>query len=327
VARGTGELAAARVRVRMRPLEPGVDPSAEVESVAGDAHPVAVFAIAHITDRDGDTIAIWVCDRVGRRTTIQRMAMRGDNIRQDAEVLELEAIELIRVSIAGLWPPAKLPSNPTSPAPAAAPAPPPPAALETAAGENAAGVASSASATPAQAAEGRRPELSVGLGVAGLRDAGGPSTEWMAALTARARWPGGLAAFASLAGLGPSVTLTGIGGSAALHRALGTAGGAWFFSSYGPLDAFVVAALGAARVEVAGAASSPTRVAHAGDAWAALGSAGPGAEIKLGRHVAVAVAADVVWAWSRLDVSIGETRTHALSRPGVLGTVGLQGSF
>ena len=75
--RVTGELTAARFRVAIMPLDLGRDPGPQVEVVAPESNPVAVFAMTHISDRDGDTIAIWVCDRLGRRTTIQRMAYFG----------------------------------------------------------------------------------------------------------------------------------------------------------------------------------------------------------------------------------------------------------
>ena len=127
LARVTGELAAARFQVVVVALDPNVDPTRQVETVTPESNPVAAFAIAHIRDANADTVAIWVCDRLGRRTTIQRMAMRGSDISQDAEVLALEAIELIRVSIAGLWPPP--PRGPSTQEPAAPPAAAPEPAL------------------------------------------------------------------------------------------------------------------------------------------------------------------------------------------------------
>jgi len=118
-----GELSAARFRVRVMPLDPARDPGPQVESVAIDAHPVAAFAITRITDQDGDTIAIWVCDRLARRTTIQRMAISGEDIQQDAEVLALKAIEMIRGNTAGPWP-TRAAAN-AAPTAAAGPVPPP----------------------------------------------------------------------------------------------------------------------------------------------------------------------------------------------------------
>jgi hypothetical protein len=357
LARVTGELAAARFRVTVLPLDPNQEPKHQVESIAPEANPVAVFAIAHITDPEGDTIAIWVCDRVGRRTAIQRMATRGDNIRQDAEVLALQAIELIRVSIGGLWPaprgaaasPSKstMPSTPPPPprsetAPAAQPpsrstTPPAPAAPPTA--PAAATVASEPaepapapppppeSAVPSPATAGARPEVSVGLGVAALRDAAAPSMQWMGALTAVARWPGGFAARASFAGLGSSVTLSGLGGTAELHEQLATLGAAWFLSTGGPAAFYGALALGAVHVAVSGAATDPGRAGRTDGAWASIGSAGLGTQVRLGDRISVGAGIDLVWPWSRLDVQVGDTRTSAALRPGALLSLTLQASF
>jgi hypothetical protein len=93
--------------------------------VAPESHAVAAFAIAHFGEPNGRTIAIWVSDRVGRRTNIVRMEMQGDDISQDAAVLALNAIELIRVSLAGLWPAPSQVTTPAPPAPTPEPAQPP----------------------------------------------------------------------------------------------------------------------------------------------------------------------------------------------------------
>lgn len=344
LARVTGELAAARFRVTVLPLDPSKEPSPQVESIAPESNPVAVFAIAHVTDRDGDTIAIWVCDRVGRRTTIQRMAMRGDNIRQDAEVLALEAIELIRISIGGLWPaprgavapPSSTPiASPTAPPSLTGPPPPPtpidaPAAAastERAAQPPAATTPPSEPVAPLPWIAGDRPEFSVGLGLAALRDAAAPSTQWMGALTAVLRWPGGFAARASFAGVGSPVTLSGVGGTAQLHEQLATVGAAWFLSTGGPAALYGALALGAVHLDVSGAATDPARAGHGDGTWASIGALGLGTQIRLGRRVSLGAGVDLVWTWSRLDVQVGDTRTSAALRPGVLFTLMLQASF
>jgi hypothetical protein len=353
LARITGELGAARFRVQVMPLDPTREPSPQVESVAIDAHPVAAFAIAHITDQDGDTIAIWVSDRVGRRTTIQRMAIRGENIKQDAEVLALEAIELIRVSIAGLWPTPRPPAPATAPAPAAAnPAPPapsataPPASTATPPITPVKPVPLTAPARPAATVEapgvnavapvaapivpwvaGDRPEIAVGLGMTALRDSGGQSMQWLGALAAVARWPRGFAARASVAGLGSSATLSRTGGTADVHQLLASLGAAWFWSLDARMDVYVVGAIGAARIHVSGASTDPTLVPQNDGTWVSTGSIGLGTQVRLSQRVSLAGTAEVLWAWSRLDVLINQTRTDALLRPAALFTVALQASF
>jgi len=351
LARITGELGAARFRVQVMPLDPTRELSAQVESVAIDAHPVAAFAIAHVTDQDGDTIAIWVSDRVGRRTTIQRMAIRGENIKQDAEVLALEAIELIRVSIAGLWPapraPVNLagappaPANPvpaardaTPPAPVAAanptPAPPagatsPIATADAPGGNIPASVPARVPVAPWVAQN--RPEISVGIGVAGLRDSAGQPLQGLGALTAAVRWQRGFALRAALAGLGSSATFSGAGGTADVHHLLATAGAAWFWSLEGPADVYVTAALGAARVQASGATTDPGLEAYQPSSWVSTGSTGLGGQVRLSQRVSLGATAELLWAWARLDVKIVESKTDALLRPAALFTAALQASF
>lgn len=295
LARVTGELAAARFKVTVVPLDPHLDPTPQVETVAPESKAVAAIAIGHMTDYNGDTIAIWVCDRLGRRTTIQRMTMRGNTISQDAEVLALEAIELIRVSIAGLWPVPR-------------PAPPEPN-------------------TPLPTKGWERPEISVGIGIASLQDAGMPSPQWMGALTAMAKWPRGFAVRGQVTGLGPSLTLTRTDGTAAVHRELVSLGLAWFFWSGERVHSYLAMAAGAEHVDAAGAAAVPARGTHASSAWAPIASAGLGGTAQLTPRVSLSASVDGLWAWSKLDVLIGDTQTKPFSRPGALVNVGLRATF
>lgn len=350
LARIHAELGAARFRVQVMPLDPARDPGPQVESVGYDAHPVAVFAIAHVTDRDGDTIAIWVSDRVGRRTTIQRMAIRGENIKQDAEVLALQAIELIRISIAGLWPgpppaapphpalPPPRPPAPAAPAPTSGTAPPsapieanapppePPPPVVTAKAPVEPAPATIATARPPWTA-GDRPEIEVGLGIAGLRDSGGQAAQWLGALTALARWRAGLAVRVSMAALGSSATLGGAAANAQLRQLLASAGAAWFWPLEGPVDVYAAASLGAARVASSGATNDPARTTMSGSAWVPTGAGGLGAQVRLGQRLSLAGAAELLWAWTRLDVQLGDSKSGALLRPAGLFTLALQASF
>jgi hypothetical protein len=149
----------------------------------------------------------------------------------------------------------------------------------------------------------------------------------MGALTAVARWPGGFAARASFAGFGSGVTLAGVGGTADLHEQLATVGAGWFLSTGGPAAFYGSLALGAVHLDVSGAATDAARARQEDGTWASIGSAGLGTQVRLGRRVSVAAGVDLVWAWSRLDVQVGDTRTSASLRPGALATLTLQASF
>jgi hypothetical protein len=295
LARVTGELAAARFQVKIVPLDPTLDPTPQVETVAPESNAVAAFAIAHVTDSSDDTIAIWVCDRLGRRTTIERMTMRGKDVSQEAEVLALEAIELIRVSIAGLWPP------PTR-------------------------LSSGDQVDRGPVAQSLRPMISIALGAAMLQDIGGPSRQWMASVTGMARWARGFALRAQLGGLGPAVTITGSNGTAAIHREIVSAGPAWVFRMGDKVDSFVSMAAGAEHLAADGASPDPT-LARARSAWAGLASVGVGAAARLGARISLFGSVEGLWTLSRLDLRIGATRTAAFSRPGALVNVGLQANF
>ena len=209
--------------------------------------------------------------------------MRGDNIRQDAEVLALEAIELIRVSIGGLWPAPRAAVTAPSRAAARRRARPhrrcrrdrrhhrqhlrhaAPATRRRRTDGDRRGCRATEAPLPAVTASTRtpwrpcrgpradRPELTLGLGVAALRDAAAPSTQWVGALSAVARWPGGFAARASFAGfriIGHPV------GSRGHRRSFMTRLRCWepggTFRPRGPRRSTGPMALGAAHVDVSG---------------------------------------------------------------------------
>jgi len=292
--RVTGELTAAEFQTTLVTLDPSQDPTTQVETVAPESGAVAAFAIAHIGDPNGHTIAIWVSDRVGHRTSILRMAIQGDDISHDAEVLALNAIELIRVSLAGLWP---------TPPPAAAP--------------------------PSRATEpSQRPQVTIGLGIAAQQDVGLPSPQWMGSLMAMVTWPHGLGIRAAIDGLGPALTLTGNYGTAAVHRQLALLGLAWTFLRRARVQSFVVASAGVAHLSGEGSTSDPTRaVARSDAAWSALGAAGIAASVRLARMLWLAAELDGIATVPSLVIRVADTETKPFSRPGVLGHVGLHISF
>lgn len=297
LARVTGELTAARFQVTVAPLDTTRDPTPQVETVAPELQPVAAFAITTQGTATGgeDSVAIWVCDRLGRRTTIQRRQMRNgqSTVSKDAEVLALEAIELIRVSIAGLWP----------------------------AHSSAPGIESFSGAPRRQT-----PELSVGLGVAVLQDDAVGGSEWMGALTSVVNWPRGFLLRAQLRGLGPGVTATGTYGSAELRRRAATLGVGWMFWSAERVQSMVILGLGVEHLAVDGSAEDVER-AHSLRAWSGLATAGVGARARIGSVFSLAVELDGVFAFPPSAVRIGDTETKRLSRPGLLISGGLQARF
>src|SRR4051812_2641308 len=73
LARITGELTAARLRVVIVPLDASTDPIEQVENAGGDLAPVAAFALVRAAGGSGASVELWVSDRLAHRTTIQRL--------------------------------------------------------------------------------------------------------------------------------------------------------------------------------------------------------------------------------------------------------------
>ena len=65
-------------------------------------------------DRDlgSNRVTIWVSSRLTGTTTIRRMPVEGGNIDRSATRLAVESVELIRASLAGLWPSSPVPRPP-----------------------------------------------------------------------------------------------------------------------------------------------------------------------------------------------------------------------
>jgi hypothetical protein len=295
LARVSGELAAARFQVRLGTLDREVDPGQQVDAAVTETGALAALAI----QGGNDSLAIWVFDRVGQVATIQRMPLRQNDVARDAQVLALQAIELIRVSIINTWSP---------------PAPPPPAPVEP-------------EPAPVAAPVGRRAPVSLGLGVASLWDRGMPGPQWMASLNAALGLGRGLAAYVRLAGLGPSLTVERTDGTASIDRQVGALGMSWVFWTHARWDLYVALAVGAEHVQAQGMTSDPTRGAHSGNGWLPFVLGGVGGTARLGQHLSLVAEVDGVAALSRLDVRIGDIRTQPFSLPGILGDVGLRATF
>ena len=294
LARVTGELTAAEFQTSFVTLDPSQDPTTQVETVAPESRAVAAFAIAHIGDPQGRTIAIWVSDRVGRRTSILRMAIQGDDISHDAAVLAVNAIELIRVSLAGLWPA------------------PPPATTTTA---------------PKHAAEpSQRPQVTLGLGFTAQQDIALQWPQLMGSLMAMVTWPRGLGIMAQVSGLGPALTLQGSDGTATVYRQHASLGLAWTFLRRERVESFVVVSAGVAHLSGEGATTDPARaVARSGAAWSALGAAGIAARVRLVKMLWLGAELDGVATVPPLDIRVADAKPS--SHFGVLANVGLQVCF
>ena len=104
LARVSGELAAAPFKTITVPIDPDGDIMAQVERAGNDQAATAAFAIVRDRDPGSGRVTIWVSNRVSGTTTMQRMQVEGGNVDRAAARLAVETVELVRASLAELWP-------------------------------------------------------------------------------------------------------------------------------------------------------------------------------------------------------------------------------
>jgi len=166
----------------------------------------------------------------------------------------------------------------------------------------------------------------VGLGVATLWDLRS-TPQWMGSLHLERRFGARLAVQASVAGLGSSLTIPAPDTSASIERERGSLGVAWAFWSGARVYVSLVAGLGAERLRATGHTSDRTRPTWAATAWLPIGLAGVSATARLAAHWSVTAQVEEEWAWSKVNLMIGEGRTQPLARPGTLCEISIQASF
>jgi hypothetical protein len=295
LSRITGELAAARFRVIIFPLDTGVDPIEQVETVGRDLDPVAAFALVRGTAASAGSVDLWVSDRLAQRTTIQRMHVQDGDVSRAAEVLAVESVEQIRVSMADLWP------RPV-PAPAAPRAAP------------------SADAEPARA--------SLGLGMGVLQDfrSGSPNPQWAPVARLAYGRPGGFALALALSGLGPASDLVEDAGTAQVRRATGWLAVVRSFRPGRVLQPFLSLGGGVDYLRAQGSAPDPTR-AHTRLSWSALAAVGGGLAVAVAPHVALVLEVEGMMFWPPVVVRIGGQDAAPFDHPSVLVDAGLHATF
>lgn len=298
-----GELSAARYRVLILPLENRTDPARQVERVAADQEPVAAVALARVNSAAGEAVAIWTCDRRTRRTTILRIQTTLPHPENQAAVLAVEAIELIRASIGGLETALSVP-GPT----------PDLSGNSSAEGGFLAGGA------------GDGPRLSLGAGAAATWDLGLGGPTWSAVLWGGFRLTRQFTIHARLAELGSALHVTTPSGDAQVHRDVGAVGLAWTFLETEALDAFLTAGIGVTQVRAVGAAPTPAQV-HAVTAWPLSATGGAGVRVHLATAVSIVAIVEASALARRLTLRFGEQESAPLSRPGIFTHAGLETTF
>jgi hypothetical protein len=294
LARITGELAAAPFKMITAPIDPDNDVMAQVETAANDQAATAAFALVRDRDPGSSRVTVWVSNRITGTTTMQRMQVEGGNVDRAAARLAVETVELVRASLAGLWP---------SPAATAGP--------------------------PAETIEkptAPRARLGLAVGVGLINDFGdGPST-WAPQISASYGRPGSIGVRLSASGLGPGADISDSMGSARIEQAMVTLGLVRAFRPERIVQPMIGIAAGVHHLSGHGTAAS-NQTAHDGSAFSALATASAGVGFAFGPRVAVVAEADLLVTWPSLDIRVGNTNVAPFDRPSLFTHLGLLATF
>ena len=299
LSRITGELSAARFRVIIFPLEAGSDPIEQVETVGRDLDPVAAFALVRGTGSGAGSVELWISDRLAQRTTIQRMrahtaeAAGPAEVSRSAAVLAVEAVELIRVSMADLWP---------------RPAPAPPVVR----------------AEPTPEVPARRGALGLGVGL--LYDVGDARRTFAPVARLSFGRPGGFGVAIAATGLGPGVDVAETAGGAHVRRASGWIAVGRSFRPDRLLQPVLSVGAGVDYLHAEGTAVDPT-LAHVRTSWSGMAVAGAGVAAQVAPHLDLVLDVEGMVFVPPVVVRIAGQDAARFDRPSVLFNAGLQADF
>jgi hypothetical protein len=310
VARVEGELGAAGFAVVDLPVEGDVRSS--VERAGGPRSPVAAFAIVSTPPAEpgGASVAeIWVSDRIRRKTLIQKMSIDVTNRAREAEILAVQAVELLKASLAELWlssvtPPAREEHASAAADRAVPEAPGPPREAR----------------GPLAATLG----LQAGVGLVEGFTARPPL--WAPALRVSHALSAGFAARIALFGLGPPTHIEGAAGSARVDTQIAAIEAAWTWRPHAVVVPLVFVSAGAQHVRVTGSAAPPY-VATTTDTWAALTAAGVGAAMPLTPWLYWVAEGCGTIAWPSTGVRIADVFADRVGGPSLMVDAGLGGTL
>ena len=295
LARVSGELAAAPFKTVTTSLLPDGDVMAQVENAGSEQPVTAAFAIVRDREPGSDRVTIWVSNRVTGTTTMQRMQVQGGgNVDRAAARLAVETVELVRASLAELWPQPRV-EAPVIEKPAAPPS-----------------------------ARGARLALGVGVGL--LNDFGDAPMTWAPQIALSYGRPAGLGLRLFASGFGPSTTLSASMGSARFERTIVTLGLVQSFRADRIVQPMIGIAGGinylAAHGNSSTAGADYDRVSVTG-----LGMASVGVGFALTTRLAILAEADVLMAWPVREVIVGFETVATFDRPSLFAHAGLLASF
>ena len=291
LARITGELAAAPFQTITLPIDPDVDVLSQVEAAGDEQSATATFAIVRDRDLGSSRVTIWVSSRVTGTTTIRRLAVEGGNVDRSAMRMAVESVELIRASLAGLWPSPPVPKPPET----FTHAPPP------------------------------GPGVAVALSVGRMTDFGDAPAFWAPQLAASWGRPDGIGVRLTVSGFGPGADVSSQAGSVHIARALGAFGLVRSFRSDRTVQPSFGIAAGVQRLAVHG--TSPPQLAHDASAFSGLAMATLGIAVALGARVAAVAEADATIVWPASKVRIAGADVAVFDGPSLFPHLGLRATF
>jgi hypothetical protein len=291
LARITGELAAAPFRTITLPLDPDSDVLSQIETAGDEQSATAAFAIVRDRDPRSGRVTIWVSSRVTGTTTIRRMPVEGGNVDRSATRLAVESVELIRASLAGLWPSPPVARAPETFTPAAAPV----------------------------------PRVAVALSVGRMTDFGDAPAFWAPQLAASWGRPDGVGVRATAIGFGPGADVSSDMGSVHMGRTIVTLGLVRSLRSDRTVQPIFGVAAGGQHLTVHG--TSPPQLARDSTAFSAVAMASVGIAVAFGPRVAAFAEADTTMVWPASKVRIAGADVAIFNGPSLFTHLGLLARF
>jgi hypothetical protein len=297
IARITGELTAAPFNVATQPVDPSSDVMVQVETAGRERGPVAAFAIVPERSEHPASVAVWVSNRITHTTTVQRVPIRAGDVDGAAAHLAIEAVELVRASMAGLWPGTKPPVVEAPPPP-----PPPPPPLEA--------------------------RFQVGVGVSVFSDFDASPTFWAPAVNVSYGRSDATRVRLSLVGLGPGtdVVAPDNSGGARLERAAAELGVVHAFRAGKTLEPLLSLSVGGQGLTAQGTGAPNDRL-HRATAWSALAAVGAGALLAIGSHLAVVAEAQAVYLLPHVAIRVNNMDIAYIDQLTFNAEVGLLATF
>jgi hypothetical protein len=295
LARISGELAAAPFKTITTPIDPDTEVMTQVETAGNELSAVAAFAIVRDAEPSPDRVTIWVSNRVTRTTTMHRMHVEDGDVDRAAARLAVESVELVRASLAGLWP---------------APPPAPPVA--------------DMEAQPAPRTS--RLALAVGAGVLqDVSNAPAMLAPFVAITFGRADV---LGVRLTASGLGPGADVSAMNGGARIERSMLSLGLVRLFRADSVLQPIVSVAAGAHYLFAHGTGVAPAQMTYDRSAWSALASASGGAAVALSPRLALIAELEAFMIWPPVAIRVADTDAAGWDyRPTLFARAGLLASF